>query len=521
MNLVSRSAAVLVALSGLSFPALARHEPETAASVLKQVRAAIGYDNLKKHSQGIEATGTAKVLTMDSTFSLIYSGDRAVVQRIDGPVSIVTAIDGDKVWVTDIGGESHPVFGADRDNAELGLSFITGGFLSDSSSLAFSLDTLNADAGTAILHFTRTGSPVTGSVTIDRATWLPSTWKYTTGPSESTVILADYRDFGGVKLPGSIATSSTSGAHISIKIADIKQAPTFIRSPYQMIDAPPADTAFDASISPEIEVVRAPTGHLLVHPTVNGKDIGWFIFDTGAGNMVLSTPEIAALGITPFGDIPATGVGGVCKASFCRPETLTLGPVTMSKPLMVGIDLSFLEQHMGRKVAGLIGYNLLARTTCRIDMATPAISIHDPETFKDPAVKWQALVLEQRIPGVEASFEGHKGLFKLDTGAAQMSVSMHQPAVDRLKLLDGRATTDSLAGGVGGVVKTKKGNLAWFELGGKRIENVAAEFAMESKGAFADPYTLGNIGGVLLKPFILVTDYRHNRIAFIERPVTK
>jgi hypothetical protein len=98
-----------------------------------------------------------------------------------------------------------------------------------------------------------------------------------------------------------------------------------------------------------------------------------------------------------------------------------------------------------------------------------------------------------------------------------MSVAMHEPAVRELGLLEGRETTDSKSGGVGGFVKVKRGVLAWFELGGVRTEAVRAEFALEAKGALADPYSLGNIGGVLLKPFVLVTDYGGGRIAFVPR----
>jgi len=42
-------------------------------------------------------------------------------------------------------------------------------------------------------------------------------------------------------------------------------------------------------------VKRAPTGHPLVKPVVNGQDTGWFIFDTGAGIGCVSTPHVESL----------------------------------------------------------------------------------------------------------------------------------------------------------------------------------------------------------------------------------
>jgi hypothetical protein len=89
--------------------------------------------------------------------------------------------------------------------------------------------------------------------------------------------------------------------------------------------------------------------------------------------------------------------------------------------------------------------------------------------------------------------------------------------VRELAMLEGRETTDARAGGVGGTVAVKRGELAWFELGGRRTGRVMAEFAMEDKGVFGDAYTAGNIGGVLLRPFVLVMDYPRGRIAFVAK----
>jgi hypothetical protein len=132
-------------------------------------------------------------------------------------------------------------------------------------------------------------------------------------------------------------------------------------------------------------------------------------------------------------------------------------------------------------------------------------------------VRWETLVIDQRIPHVRAKFEGHEGLFRLDTGVGSGTVSMHEPAVRELKLLEGRETTDAKAGGVGGFESVKSGELAWFEIAGKRMEKVKADFATEAKGAFADPWSLGNIGGGLLRPWVLVTDYTRGRVGFVER----
>ena len=116
-----------------------------------------------------------------------------------------------------------------------------------------------------------------------------------------------------------------------------------------------------------------------------------------------------------------------------------------------------------------------------------------------------------------ARFEGREAPFRLDTGAAGDTVSFHEPAVAEFALLEGRETSGAMAGGVGGMVKMRSGTVTTFAIGGHTFENMPAQFATQRVGAFADPYTAGNIGGVVLGNFRLVLDYPHRRIGFIER----
>jgi hypothetical protein len=221
--------------------------------------------------------------------------------------------------------------------------------------------------------------------------------------------------------------------------------------------------------------------------------------------------------VDQFGKIPAVGVGGPKMSTLARPASLTLGPVTLDKPLMVVMDLSFLDVFMGEQIAGLIGYGMLHRTVAEIDMQAPSIALFDPAAYDGSKVAWSRLVIDARVACVEGEFEGHKGWFHLDTGAGASTVQLHAPAVERLKLLEGRTTLPIAQGGVGGLALAREGVLKDFRIGGHRSEDVPATFATQAKGAFANPYTLGNVGGGLVRPFKLVMDYQHGRIAFVER----
>jgi len=272
---------------------------------------------------------------------------------------------------------------------------------------------------------------------------------------------------------------------------------------------------FAAGMSPEIEVKRANTGHLLVRPKVNGHEAGWFIFDTGAGICVIAQKRDAAITLKDSGKLDTVGVGAT-SATLLRAESVELGPLTLEDVPMIELDLSFLKEHLGDEISGVIGYGLLSRCVAEIDLAAPSIALHDPAKFEPSRSKWTPAELDKFIPVVPAKFEGHDGLFTLDTGAND-AVSFHVDAVDQLDLLHDRPTTDAKLGGVGGFIRKKRGRVETFELGGIQEENLDATFEIEAKKG-PDPRIAGNIGVGLLKRAVLTTDYGHDRVAFVPRP---
>jgi hypothetical protein len=319
--------------------------------------------------------------------------------------------------------------------------------------------------------------------------------------------------------PSSAITLSSLLALV-IPVARSSAAP--FQEPEHTHEAPPAGglATFDPAVKPELEVVRAKTGHLLVRPTISGHSPGLFIFDTGAGICVVSTPFVEELELAEAGGIDTLGVGGGENASLYRADSLALGPLSLRDHPLMSTDLSFLEEHLGYEIAGVIGYGVLSRCVAEIDLVAPRIALHDPATYTLTGAEWAPLDLAERIPAIRARFEDHEGLFQLDTGA-NLAVTFQEPAVRKWKLLENRELSDAKFGGVGGFVAAKQGVLGWIEFGGLRQEAVAATFAQETKGVHADDRKDGSIGGVLLRPFVLVTDYPNQRIAFRKRADAK
>jgi hypothetical protein len=278
----------------------------------------------------------------------------------------------------------------------------------------------------------------------------------------------------------------------------------------------PGAATFAPETSGVLECKRASTGHVLVRCSVNGHEPGWFIFDTGAGICVVSTPRVGELGLKDAGALEAVGVGGAESARMVMADSLAVGPLTLRDHPMLVTDLSFLRPHLGEDITGVIGYGVLARSVVALDLDAPSVTILAPDDASLAELDWDPLELIGRVPAVRARFEGHEGLFRLDSGA-NGHVTFHQPAVESLGLLEGRTLNEARIGGVGGTVRAKGGELAWFELGGVRTERVPAVFAVEAKGTFAEPDRAGNVGIELLRPFVLHLDYGRSRIAFVRR----
>lgn len=503
-------------ISTLASPALAA-DPITVDQVLDNVRRAVGYDAFTQHPTGIQLQGAGSLAGSAVTYTLLINADGHYVQTLAGPISITSAYDGNTAWVRDIAGEVRIQELSDRAQSLLTSTILSNRWLAKDSPLKLTLDEADTTDQTIHLDFTQDGLMETGGVEIDRSSWLPTQWTYAAGVSSTTLKFTDTIEFAGMKFPKRTESITSSGSSTVTTVDSISDQPVFIRSPYAAPSLRPTDVRFDASVPAKVEIKKSPTGHLLVHPLVNGKDLGWFIFDTGAGANVLTTRVFNELGLSAIGSVPAVGIGGHIEAQLTRPESLTLGALTIDEPLVVVMDLSFLDQYMGTPIAGLIGYGLLARSVVELDVDTPALAIHDPAAFDGSKLTWQKLHIDERIPCVEASFEGGSGIFKLDSGAGSEFVTFHAPAVEKLKLLEGRETKATTMGGVGGSVEGRAGKLAWFEIGGKRHENINVSFATQPKGAFANPYVTGNLGGGFIKPFNLILDYQGGRIAYIER----
>lgn len=482
--------------------------------VLARARGAVARTSWSELEAGVALSGTATLAGVESGFELYFTGEGHYRFATDGPIARTSTWDGAVAWSLDRGGPSRVLTHAERDEQRIPQWVHSGYWLDQGAPLEIAQ--VEADAERVVLELSSTESPAGGHVTLDRATWRPLEFRRDSEAGDTVVAFSDYREVAGIPLAHRVVVTQ-AGVEGTVVIERSGAAPADPGDRYALGSRAPTDTRFDADAPAQVAIRRVQSGHLMVHPTVDGEDRGWFILDSGAGQSCIDPTVADALGLPEFGTIPAVGVGGTVEASFRQGERFALGPIEITDPVFVELDLAFLEPHFGVPVAGICGYDLFARSVVELDLEGPELAIFDPATYELERGEWSELTLDDRLPCIRCSFEGDRsGLFKIDTGDAG-TVAFYAPAVEELGLLDGREVRASAVGGVGGMQAASVGELGWFEIGGRRFEPVEATFVQTDSGAFSDASVLGSLGGQLLAPFRIVFDYPGERIALVPR----
>lgn len=499
----------LAALSG------AAAQRDTAAEVVLRAREALGWDRVLASGATLRIEGRAELLGTRARQTMVLDAAGRFVETIEGELPQASGFDGTTAWMRDWNDTPRELALGDRSQVLLGALFLSGRWTAAGDELRFELAP-SASEDEVVLAFRHADGIQHGTIALDARTWRARSASYGPDGQATEWRFADHREHEPLTLPGSIEVElegMTQRLEV-LAVARVEDVDDDVFAPRLQA---PGDARFDAGLGAALEVRRARSGHLLVHPRIDGRDVGWFLLDTGAGTSCIARSAAQGL-VGPVGELVLRGIGGTVPARFWRARELCLGPLVVDEPLFLELDLGFLEPSLGVRVGGVLGFELFARSVVEIDLQEPAVALFDPAAYQPPAgARWQEVLLHGRQPCVRARVEGHEGVFRIDTGVPRDTLTLHYEAVRELRLLEGRATRAGRAGGVGGSVATRTGELASFELGGRAFESLAASFVVEDRGSFSDDYLWGNVGGELLGSFRLVLDHPGRRIGFLDR----
>jgi predicted aspartyl protease len=260
--------------------------------------------------------------------------------------------------------------------------------------------------------------------------------------------------------------------------------------------------------------------HIYADVKINGKGPYTFIFDTGGVNVV--TPALAkTLGIAVEGQTEARGGGeGTMEAGFAKVGSIDLGGATIKDQVFASIPLDSFAHIEGREMPGMVGFETFRRFVTRIDYGAKTITLIDPKAFDAKnAGTAVPIVFDGNVPEAEGSYNGHTGKFMIDTGARN-SLILTTPFSDKNSLRTGVSKgVESVTGwGVGGPTRSYVFRGGELKIGSVAVPQVISQLSTDKSGAMASSDLAGNIGGGVLKQYVVTFDYGHNTMYL--KPVT-
>ncbi|KAJ7551505.1 hypothetical protein O6H91_06G018100 [Diphasiastrum complanatum] len=497
-------------------------------------------------NEQITFSGKQKFMGMEGQWTFSWSIDGRFYERFDGTeVSFEWGYDGkNNPWQADFSGV---VTTFELDDLEMCLltSWVrTGYWLTKEGQKRLNVQLKVKEAQTTAtelpleLAIHLKNSKVVANVLIDEKHWLPiclttevhggkDTWEY----AEWHYLTLDRR----CKFPWSIVHALPAGGK-SIIIAEnakvVKMEPhsnkpiaDFFSKPVSFLvprfNHSYSCTSMDAS-RPSVKLIQAESGHYLVRPILDGKDIGYFVVDTGASGFSITSEKAKELNMNGFGEVYLLSVEGPVKSRFVRARSFQLGPLKISNPLFVEVPMDGIVRGVS-PVAGICGFDLFCHCIIEMSLKEETLSLFDPIKYQPPqrtSIQWQTMHMLDNVPHVPAKVNGKDTILLLDTGAGGVDLIFHNRAVEDLNLFEGlndmrSAKVRGVSSSSGGL-EVVYGVLDTLEVAGQSFQKVNALLFPKNTGTLEfSKYTAGILAGQLLASFLVIIDYRQRKLALI------
>jgi hypothetical protein len=332
--------------------------------------------------------------------------------------------------------------------------------------------------------------------------------------SVTVTITTDYSDFAptdGVQLAHTVTIDDGSGkaGQQTMKLSSAKFSPAADDATFALPKTDLQDFEFAPGVTQTTVPFLLANNHVYIQASFNGSKPLNVIVDTG-GHDILVPDSATALGIKVEGAQPSTGSGSdVTLGGLARVQSIRVGDAILKdQPISV---LKFSNAAEGVNEQGMIGYEFIARFITRFDYSKHELTFIDKKHF-DPRDAGTPVPFRfyHQFPEVLGSYDGIPGRFGIDTGARNV-LSLTSPFAQRNHIIDREKNgAKALTGwGVGGpsygyVFRGKD-----LRLGDVTVKSPLTEFNLDKGGVGATEAFPNNIGGGLLKRFVVTFDYDH------------
>ncbi len=492
--------------------------PAAALARLKEAMGGSAWDGVRSsHSRARIETGGLKGTT--EGFSDLLTGRHYETLKL-GPITGAEGWDGRSGWTQDSSGQSKRMEGGDEVEGAVNQAYrrclaywypdrwpatVEDGGTHETGGRRFQVVKITPRGGRLF------------EIWIDVDTWLLDHVVEKQALETRTTFFSDYRAADGRKIAFAVRSTNGETKYDEVFAVDSVEFDVPLdESKFPMPGPPPPDFAFADGKTATTLPFELINNHIYVKVKLNGQGPFRLLCDTGGMNVI--TPTLAArLGVKPEGALEGRGVGETSEdVGLVNLESLSVGDVTIRKPLFAVFALESFADVEGVPQAGLIGYEVFKRFVVRVDYEQGRLTLTEPSAFAYEGSGTVVLFrFNEQIPQVDGSIDGIPGRFNIDTGS-RGSLSLLKPFAEKNDLKKKLAARyEAVTGwGVGGPARGLIVRARELRLGDVSILSPVAELSLQQKGSFTDPYVAGNVGAGALKRFNLVFDYPGQRIIF-------
>ena len=328
----------------------------------------------------------------------------------------------------------------------------------------------------------------------------------------------DHREVDGLRLPFRVATAN--GDPRFDRVTEFATIALDEAPPQAVFDVPGqvfGDVAFTNGGTSARLPMAIHNNHVFVGVEVDGHPLR-FMLDTGGVNLV-ATAAARRIGLASLGAIEARGPGDKSVASgFARAERIVIGgAVVLVRQLLRVLDMPGFDDVEGVQVDGVLGVELFKRLVVQIDYARRELLLADSPSFvAPPAAHSSAITFFGHFPGIAGEIDGVAGQFWLDTGNRGGLVLL-VPFVEANGLHERYAASapTTIGWGIGGRAEGRLARGGRLVLGDVVVEAPVLRLPADNGGALAMRHVAGNIGGEILRRFVVTFDYAR-RVVHLE-----
>ncbi|MDH7445239.1 aspartyl protease family protein [Aquimarina sp. 2201CG14-23] len=255
----------------------------------------------------------------------------------------------------------------------------------------------------------------------------------------------------------------------------------------------------------------------------NTKESLNFVFDTGASTGVLDSAVAKRLGVTSNYSQVAQGANGSETYNIALNQTIRVGSLALNNSNLVLVDLQKLSERSGRKIEGIIGYDILKQYSTRFDFENNMITLYDKDeeiTGLDDYVQIPLKFDGIPIPQIDLTFtlrdgSTRTGNFLFDSGA-NMTLLFNTPYAlkNDLKNKSGK-TVIGKARGLNKSTTYTKGTIEKLRFNGFEFDDLPVDISEGKEGVSGSNKYAGILGAQIINRFDMVLDYK-NKLLFVK-----